>query len=206
MRRTETVLAVCACLFVLSCGAPEAGRSTQDTDAPINVPPLESFGGIGGDFVLVDQQGDRFELNQLRGRPVVLFYGYTYCPDICPVTLSKMSEVHELLHTGAQDLATVFITVDPERDTGARLSQYLGYFGGGVIGLRGNAEEIDKVIGQYGGHYALNKDPGQVDYFVDHSTSTYLIDQEGKVRFLFGQSDGPELMAAVIRQLLPDTR
>lgn len=195
MRQTEVILAGCVGLLILSCGEPDTGGS--------KVPPLEEYGGIGGDFALVDQRGDRFELKDLRGRPVVLFFGYTYCPDVCPMTLSRMSQVHEILDTDTEDLATVFITVDPERDTSSKLSEYLGYFGGDVIGLRGSREEIDLVIGQYGGYYSLNKEAGQADYFVDHSTSTYLIDQKGNVRFLFGQSDVPQLMAAVTQQLLP---
>lgn len=202
MGRTRFLLATCACLLVLSCGAPDVGQQGAEGDASVQVPPLESYSGIGGDFALADQHGDSFSLVSLRGRPAVLFFGYSYCPDICPTTLSKMNQVHEILGTEAADLATLFITVDPERDTIDRLAEYLGYFGGGVIGLRGTAQEIDDVIGRYGGHYALRREAGRPDYFVDHSTTTYLIDQEGKVRFLFGQSDGPELMAAVTRQLL----
>ena len=165
------------------------------------VPPLQDYGGIGGDFWLVDQRGELFELQALRGRAAMLFFGYTYCPDICPVTLSKMSRVYELLGKGEQDLATLFVTVDPERDTEEKLAEYLDYFAIKAIGLRGDKEQIDQVIGQYGGHYSLDKEEGRADYFVDHSTYTYLIDQQGMVRFLFRQSDEPELMAVVAEQL-----
>jgi protein SCO1/2 len=201
MRRVDPWLLSVACLLVLSCGG-EPGQ-VADVATPLETPPLEDYGGIGGDFSLSDQRGEPFELESLRGRPAMLFFGYTYCPDICPVTLSKMSRVFEILGASGQDMATLFITVDPERDTRDKLAQYLDYFGLDTIGLRGSKQETDRVIGQYGGHYALNKEQGETDYFVDHSTTTYLIDQEGRIRFLFGQSDTPELMAAVTRQLLP---
>ena len=205
MRRLDVWLLSAACLLVLSCGDEPDAREVADGATRLETPALEDYGGIGGDFALVDQRGEPFELESLRGRPAMLFFGYTYCPDICPVTLSKMSRVFEILGPGGQDMATLFITVDPDRDTGDRLAEYLGYFALDVIGLRGSKRETDRVIGQYGGHYALNREEGQTDYFVDHSTTTYLIDQEGRVRFLFDQSDTPEHMAAVTRQLLPVT-
>jgi protein SCO1/2 len=190
----------------LACGGqPEAEpKPAAETPVPLEVPPLQDYGGIGGDFELEDQRGEGFALQGLRGKAAMLFFGYTYCPDICPVTLSKMGRVYELLGAREKDLATIFITVDPERDTRDKLAEYLDYFAIDAIGLRGSKEEIDQVIGQYGGHYSLGKEEGQADYFVDHSTYTYLIDQQGKVRFLFRQSDGPELMTGVTRLLFAE--
>ena len=132
----------------------------------------------------------------------MLFFGYTYCPDICPVTLSKMGRVYQLLGEDQQELTTLFVTVDPKRDTQEKLAEYLDYFAIDAIGLRGNKEEIDQVVRQYGAHYSLGEE--QATYLVDHSTYTYLIDQQGKVRFLFRQSDGPELMAAVTEKLFAE--
>ena len=199
MRRIKALM-LCCC--ALACGGqPDPVEMPAAETAAIEVPPLQDYGGIGGDFALTDQHGERFALQDLRGRAAMLFFGYTYCPDICPVTLSKMGRVYQLLGARDKDLATLFITVDPERDTADKLEEYLDYFAIGAVGLSGDKEQIDQVIGQYGGHYSLGKEEGQADYFVDHSTYTYLIDQQGKVRFLFRQSDGPELMAAVTQQL-----
>ena len=191
------------CCCALACGGqPEPVETpAAAASAQAEVPSLQDYGGIGGDFSLVDQHGQPFALQELRGRAAMLFFGYTYCPDICPVTLSKMGRVYQLLGEREKDLATLFITVDPERDTVEKLAEYLDHFAIGAVGLSGEKEQIDQVIGQYGGHYSLGKEEGQADYFVDHSTYTYLIDQEGKVRFLFRQSDEPELMAAVTQQL-----
>ena len=206
MRRIRAILFCGLGLLLAACSEElakeQAPAKIQDSSA---VPPLQDYGSIGGDFSLVDQHGELFELQVLRGRSAMLFFGYTYCPDICPVTLSKMSRVYELLDKGEQDLATLFITVDPERDTEEKLAEYLDYFAIKAIGLRGEREQIDQVIGQYGGHYSLDKEEGRADYFVDHSTYTYLIDQQGMVRFLFRQSDDPELMAAVAGQLFAGT-
>ena len=203
MRASDAL--VCCAVFALlaACGAqPEAQKVPVETPAPVEVPPLQDFGGIGGDFALVDQRGARFELQSLRGQPAMLFFGYTYCPDICPVTLSKMGRVYQLLGEDQYELTTLFVTVDPKRDTQEKLAEYLDYFAIDAIGLRGDKEEIDQVVRQYGAHYSLGEE--QEAYLVDHSTYTYLIDPQGKVRFLFRQSDGPELMAAVTEQLFAE--
>jgi len=201
----RAVSALVLCALLAACGATPEPEPTAEAALPADVPPLRDFGGIGGDFALTDQRGAPFALQSLRGRAAMLFFGYTYCPDICPVTLSKMGRVYQLLGERESELATLFVTVDPERDTAEKLSEYLDYFAIDAIGLGGSKEQIDEVIGQYGGHYSLDREEGQVaDYLVDHSTYTYLIDQQGRVRFLFRQSDGPELMAAVTQQLFAE--
>ena len=200
------LLCVSSAFFACSESPPEGEEAelVAKVELPEQVPPLKDYGGIGGNFALTDQHGERFELSQLAGRPIMLFFGYTYCPDICPVTLSKMARVYELLDIDTQEMQTVFVSVDPERDTPEKLSEYLSYFAMQAVGLTGSREEIDAVVKKYGAHYDLNKEPGKSDYFADHSTYTYLLDREGKVRFLFRHSDTPEYMAAVTRQLFAD--
>ena len=199
-------------LYALTCGivllscasdsSDEAAVWVEPTvELPRDVPPLKDYGGIGGAFELQDQRGEVFRLEKLEGRPAMLFFGYTYCPDICPITLSKMTAVYRLLDLEPMDLQTIFITVDPERDTQEKLAEYLAYFQIGALGLTGTPDKIDAVVRQYGGYYTLNKQEESADYFADHSTYTYLIDQQGQVRFLFRQGDSPEYMAAVSRQL-----
>ena len=200
-RRARLLLVGCATLAACAQEPVDQTQREAPVVLPKNVPPLKDYGGIGGAFALQDQRGETFQLAQLDGRPAMLFFGYTYCPDICPVTLSKMARVYELLDIEPRDLQTIFITVDPERDTREKLAEYLSYFQVDVIGLTGTREEIDAVVRQYGGHYALNKEDGKSEYFVDHSTYTYLIDGQGRVCFLFRHDDEPEYMAAVARQL-----
>jgi len=171
-------------------------------ELPQNVPPLKDYGGIGGDFTLTNQYGNKFSLSELKGHPALLFFGYTYCPDICPITLSKAARVYELLGLPPESIRTIFISVDPERDTVEKIRDYLAYFQTGTIGLNGTREQIDAVVQQYGGHYDLNNKEDPDNYFVDHSTYTYLIDQTGRVRFLFRPDDDPTYIAAVAKQLL----
>ncbi len=197
--------ALACSMALLSCASNPSDEENVQADPPVelpkDVPPLKDYGGIGGAFALRDQRGEIFQLEDLDGRPAMLFFGYTYCPDICPVTLSKMAAVYRLLDIEPTDLQTIFITVDPERDTQEKLAEYLAYFQIGALGLTGTPDEIDAVVRQYGGYYTLNKQEGSPDYFADHSTYTYLIDPQGQVRFLFRHGDSPEYMAAVSRQL-----
>ena len=192
-------------IALLSCASDSsdeaAVRVKPTVELPRDVPPLKDYGGIGGAFELQDQRGELFRLEQLEGRPAMLFFGYTYCPDICPVTLSKMAAVYRLLDLEPTDLQTIFITVDPERDTQEKLAEYLAYFQIGALGLTGTPDKIDAVVRQYGGYYTLNKQEKSADYFADHSTYTYLIDQRCQVRFLFRHGDSQEYMADVSRQL-----
>ena len=190
---------------LLGCGKIETKQAEESlplAQLPKNVPSLKDYGGIGGNFTLTDQYGETFSLSELEGHPVLLFFGYTYCPDICPITLSKAARVYELLGIPPESIRTIFISVDPERDTVEKIREYLAYFQIDTIGLNGTREEIDAVVQQYGGHYDLNRKNAVDNYFVDHSTYTYLIDQEGRVRFLFRPEDEPTYIAAVAKQLL----
>ena len=188
-------------IALLSCASDSSDEAAVRVELPRDVPPLKDYGGIGGAFELQNQRGEVFRLEQLEGRPAMLFFGYTYCPDICPVTLSKMAAVYRLLDLEPTDLQTIFITVDPERDTQEKLAEYLAYFQIGALGLTSTPDKIDAVVRQYGGYYTLNKQGESANYLADHSTYTYLIDQQGQVRFLFRPGDSPEYMAAVSRQL-----
>ena len=195
---------VCCAVFALlaACSAqPEAQKDLRSPKPPPlwRSPPCRISAALAATSRSWTSTARRFELQSLRGQAAMLFFGYTYCPDICPVTLSKMGRVYQFLGEDQQDLTTLFVTVDPKRDTQEKLAEYLDYFAIDAIGLRGDKEEIDQVVRQYGAHYSLGEE--QEAYLVDHSTYTYLIDQQGKVRFLFRQSDGPELMAAVTEQL-----
>lgn len=194
--RCRWVLTLLALGTVLSCG--EAPPQEPPT------PPLEDYGGIGGDFTLTDQRGEPFSLSDLRGRPALLFFGFTHCPDICPMTMSKIVQARQHLGDDAAGVTPVFVSVDPRRDTPERLTTFLASYGGDGIGLTGPKEEIKRVIRAYGGHSSQSDPDAGGTYRVEHSSTTYLIDQQGKIRFLFGQDDGPELMARVTRQLLTD--
>jgi protein SCO1 len=140
----------------------------------------------GGDFVLTDHNGQRFELSSLRGKAVLIFFGYTSCPDVCPTTLSKLSAVYKDLGRDAHRVKTLYITVDPDRDTPAVLKADLGYFDLDALGLTGTKPEIDKVVGLYGASYEIVPTPQSVEkYTVAHSTTLYALDSAGRTRIMF---------------------
>ena len=141
---------------------------------------------LGGDFALTDHNGQRFELSALRGKAVLIFFGYTSCPDVCPTTLSKLSAVYKDLGKDARRVKTLYITVDPDRDTPAVLKADLGYFDLDALGLTGTKPEIDKVVGLYGASYEIIPTPQSVEkYTVAHSTTLYALDSAGRTRILF---------------------
>lgn len=162
---------------------------------------LEDY-DIGGDFVLTGPGGEPWGLEQARGRVVLLFFGYTVCPDFCPMTLSKLVQVYEALGESAGRVLTVFVSLDPERDSPEQIAEYLSYYDIDAVGLTGSREEIDAVIGSYGGSYSLDEVDSAMGYLVTHSTYLYLIDGRGRVRHLFGSLDDAAHIESGVRTLL----
>ncbi len=165
-------------------------------------PPLERFEKLGGDFTLTSQFGAQTSLSQFRGKVVLLTFGYTSCPDVCPATLAELTRVHRTLGADSPRVQTLFITVDPERDSAARLKDYLASFHPGMIGLTGPVPEISAVALNYGSHFAKPDSHSAAGYLMDHTAFTYLLDQEGVVRHLYHFGDGADLIVKGVRQLL----
>jgi protein SCO1 len=136
------------------------------------------------DFTLTDQSGGTFRLSDQRGKIVMMFFGYTHCPDVCPVTLSNFKRIKEMLGNQAQHVEFVFITVDPERDSPAVLRQDLANYDPSIIGLTGTRPELEKVWKAYG-VYQARVDNGTADYSVNHTSITYLIDPQGNWRMTY---------------------
>ena len=156
-----------------------------------------------GNFTLTGTSGTPFELQDLRGKIVLLFFGYTSCPDACPMTLAKLQRAFNMLTPEQiEQVRTLFVSVDPERDTPRVLKDYVEYFGVNAIGLTGTKAEIDKVVKAYGAHYLII--PGETEnwYTINHTTTVYLHDKKGKVRYLFLSDETPEQLAEAIRENL----
>ena len=154
------------------------------------------------DFVLTDQNGKPFHLSQLRGKVLFLFFGYTHCPDACPTTMAKLSQVYKLLGRNASQVVTVFVSVDPHRDTSSVLKSYLAYFHMNAIGLTGTKEEIDVVVKEYGAKYEIEESDSAAGYHVNHSTDLYLLDQKGQLARTFNYADGTQVIVDGVKQLL----
>lgn len=152
-----------------------------------------------GDFELQDQNGAAFHLKDQRGKVVLLFFGYLACPDICPTMLAKITRVYKLLGADKDKVLTVFITIDPERDTPQKLKEYLEYFNVKSAGLTGTKEQVDKVVEAYGASYEKVYTQGK-DYLMNHSDYLYLIDKDGKVCQLFHPEGNAEMIVNFIKR------
>lgn len=133
------------------------------------------------DFNTLDQTGTKFGLEQLTGKWSFIFFGYTHCPDVCPITLSVMSDVYQELEPQHNDIQVIFVTVDPDRDTTEELAQYVAYFNKDFIGLGGGKKKIDSLTKQIGIAYYINNEKQNENYLVDHTASIFLIDPKARL-------------------------
>jgi len=156
----------------------------------------------GNDFALTDQDGKPFRLSQLRGKVVFLFFGYTHCPDACPTTMAKLSQVFKLLGRNSDQVMTVFVSVDPGRDTTSVLKSYLAYFHMNSVGLTGTKQEIDAVVKQYGAKYEIEQSDSAAGYHINHSTYLYLLDQKGELARTFSYADGTQLIVDGVERVI----
>ncbi len=157
---------------------------------------------IGGPFQLVDQDGRTVDQTLLDGKWTLVFFGFTYCPDFCPTTLASIEATERLLGDRADDLQTVFITVDPERDTPEALKNYLSSegFPEGVIGLTGTPEQVDGAAKAY---RAIYEKVGEGDaYTMNHSLTVYLMGPDGAFRSAIAHDLGPQRSAELIRRVM----
>lgn len=145
------------------------------------------YGKEAPDFTLSDPEGNPVSISAFEGKDILLSFGYTSCPDICPTTLMQLNSVTQKLgDSESEDLQVVFVTIDPERDTPERLEEYIPYFNKSFIGLTGSPDEIKKAADAYSVFYEREKrgDSGGV-YFMNHTQTLFLIDQKGKLLLLY---------------------
>jgi protein SCO1/2 len=157
---------------------------------------------FGRDFKLVDHNGKPRTLADYRGKAVVMFFGYTQCPDVCPTTLSELAEAMKRLGADADRVQVLFVTVDPERDTQDLLSKYVPAFDPRFVGLYGDADATARTAKEF--KIIYQKQPGATPgtYTVDHSAGTFIFDPTGKLRVYVGYGQGPEVFTHDIKELL----
>ncbi|WP_028138926.1 SCO family protein [Bradyrhizobium japonicum] len=156
---------------------------------------------IGGPFQLTDQNGKAVTDKSLKGKPTLIFFGYTHCPDVCPTSLFEISEVLRVMGKDADKLNAVFISVDPERDTQATMKDYLSSFDPHLQGLSGDPAETAKVITSYR-VYAKKIPTKDGDYTMDHTALIYLMDRDGRFVSPFNLKRTPEEAAAELKKYL----
>ncbi len=181
-------LALCVGLVLLMTG--------RFSDAP-------AFQGatVGGPIQLTDQNGRPFSDQSLRGKPFLVFFGFTHCPDVCPTALFEVSEIMRALGPDAARTAALFISVDPERDTPAALKEYLSSFDPHLQGLTGDPAAIAAVAKAYRVYYKKVPLEGE-DYTLDHTALVYLMDKQGRFVAPFNLKRPPEAAAADLRKYL----
>jgi protein SCO1/2 len=143
---------------------------------------VESSYRLGGDFTLLDTRGQAFHSTSLHGNYVLLYFGYSFCPDICPTGLQRMTSALEQLPTAdAAQIVPVFISVDPERDTPAALHEYIHNFHPRFVALTGTPAQLTSIAKQYSAYFHVNKSSeNDKDYSVDHSSFIYVLDKQGQ--------------------------
>jgi protein SCO1 len=177
--------------FVLSACSPPTFKAVDITGA-----------AYARDFSLNAASGGRRTLADFRGKVVAVFFGFTQCPDVCPTTLSDFAEVRKRLGADGDRLQVVFVTIDPERDTAALLSEYVPAFDASFIGLYGTAEETAATAKEFKVFY--QKVPGKTatSYTMDHTAGTYVFDKDGRVRLFVRHGASVDDITADLRQLL----
>jgi len=158
---------------------------------------------IGGPFTMLDQDGRTVTEADFAGRYMLVYFGYTYCPDVCPTSLSVMADALDVLGAKADKIVPVFVTVDPERDIPEFLKEYIVHFHPRLVGLTGTPEQVAKMAKAYKVFYQKVGDGyGDGDYLMDHSSITYLIGPDGQFISHFGHGTGPETIAEQLARLV----
>ena len=155
------------------------------------------------DFTLMTSTGEPMSLSDFRGKFVLLYFGYTFCPDVCPTTLNDLKGMMEALGPKrAEDVQVIMVSVDPERDTVEQLASYLPYFHPSFLGMTGKVEDIQPVASRLGIFFERHEGTSAAGYLVDHTAVVILVDDEGYVRMIFPYGTSGEDMAADLTYLM----
>ena len=206
-RTAGLAVALSAALAVTACSKHDDGAAGH----PIAPPGSRAVGGEipstqqilpdGGDFTLTGTDGQPLTLAAFRGRPVVLFFGYASCPDFCPRAMATVRAALGRLEPPARAaVATIFVSVDPERDTPKVLGTYLKQFDVAATGATGTHDQLHEVIRRYGGDYERDASTTAA-YTVSHPTSIYVIDKSGKLRAIVSSADELDELVAALKQV-----
>jgi len=156
------------------------------------------------DFKLTDHHGKTRTLADFRGKAVVIFFGYTQCPDVCPTTMAEMKSVVQQLGADGKRVQVLFVTLDPERDTRELLAEYVPAFDPDFLGLYGDLETTAKTAKEFRVFYQKHAGPTPSSYTLDHTAGSYVFDPQGRVRLFVRHGDGGANLVADLRMLLKE--
>jgi len=200
--RSGRLLSIIACLlFCCAVASAEDAPPDQATAARMMDDLMYGRGTVGGPFTLTDQAGRKRSDGEFRGKLMIVYFGYTFCPDVCPADLMAITQALDELGPLASQVQPIFITVDPERDTKV-LSDYVAAFHRSFVGLTGTAEEIRKVANAYKAFYAKVPGGRDGDYAIDHTGVIYLMGRDGEYLGFMPPQTGPERLIEILRKYL----
>jgi cytochrome oxidase Cu insertion factor (SCO1/SenC/PrrC family) len=194
--RTRPLLVIASVLF---CGLATAAE--QPSAAQMMDDLMYGRGSVGGPFTLIDQTGRQRSDTEFRGKLMVVYFGYTYCPDICPTDLMAITQALYALGPAAEDVQPVFITIDPERDTKV-LAEYVSAFHRSLVGLTGSPEQIRRVANAYKAFYVKVKDERSGEYSIDHAGVIYLMGRNGEYLGFMPPQTNPDRLTEILRKNL----
>ena len=201
--RTRALVVVASLIaggFVFSAGL--AAAEEQPSAAQMMDDLMYGHGPIGGPFTLTDSAGKQRSDSEFRGRLMIVYFGYTFCPDVCPADLMAITQALDALGPAADGVQPVFITIDPERDTKV-LGEYVSAFHHSLVGLTGSPDEIRNVANAYKAFYAKVPDPRSGDYSIDHAGVIYLMGRNGEYLGFMPPQTSPERLTEILRKYLP---
>ena len=214
--KAASALAVAAIALTLAgCGqqssttAPAAGSAAAPPAGTSAAPGKASFHNIditGAEyarrFELPDPDGRARTLDDFKGKVVVVFFGFTQCPDVCPTTMAELAQIKRSLGADGERIQGIFITVDPERDTPELLKAYVANFDPGFVGLRGDLAQTQATAREFKVYFAKVQGKSQGNYTIDHTAGSYVFDPQGRVRLFVRHGTGAQPLAADLRKLL----
>lgn len=194
-RRTTLILAIVAAV-VIGLGV---GFLIPVSDTRFDV----TKSVVGGPFEMINHRGETVTQDTYKDRHMLVFFGYTFCPDVCPTELQSISLALDELGAKAETVVPLFVTIDPERDTVEAMGEYVSLFHPRIVGLTGSVEQVKKMADEYGVYYARARDTGSsTEYLMDHSSLVFLMDGNGRYVTHLRAGMSPEAMARVLSNAL----
>lgn len=208
--RLDVVLGILGAALIIGClamiygggGRQDKIYTPGDETAAISGPAITGDEVIGGSFVLINQNGKTVTEKDYHGKYVLLTFGFTYCPDICPTKLQDMSLAVDALEDDAKWVQILFISIDPQRDKPAQMKGYVGLYPNNIQGLTGTKEQIADIAKKFKVYYKRAEDTGDGNYMMDHSAQIYLLDPEGKFLEVFTSEADSNRITSVIKSHL----
>jgi cytochrome oxidase Cu insertion factor (SCO1/SenC/PrrC family) len=197
---TAAVLAVCAALWAAQAPAQSEVRRAEAAQFMNEL--MSGKAAVGAPFTLTDPRGARVSLSDFRGKVVLLYFGFTYCPDVCPTDLAVIAQTLQSLGTSGDEVQPLFVTLDPARDTRELLRGYVSAFHPRIVALSGSEDEIRRVATAYKVYFEKVTPPGSASYSIDHSAFTFLLDRNGKYVLFFPPGTPPRRMTSRLREEL----